>query len=85
MIKSKNLALLKSLLIDLKDSESAQDFLDSLLTPEELETLLMRLEIIKLLKQGYTQREVAQKLQVGIATVTRGAKEINKGHFAFIK
>ncbi len=85
MNKKQNLALLESFLIDIHDRKSAQEFLVSILTEEEIETLLMRLEIIKLLKQNFTQREVSQKLKVGIATVTRGAKEINKGHFAFIK
>ena len=34
-----------------------------------------------MLKTGVAQREISQKLGVGIATVTRGAKELKNKHF----
>ncbi|MBU0727309.1 trp operon repressor [Patescibacteria group bacterium] len=34
-----------------------------------------------MLKKGVSQRRIADKLGVGIATVTRGAKEIKKKNF----
>ncbi len=48
-------------------------FLKDLLTPAELEEIKRRLKIIKLLKQGLPQREVAKKLKIAIATITRGS------------
>lgn len=54
------------------------DFLEQILTPRELEEISHRYEILRLLEQGYTQRDIAAKLGVGIATVSRGARELKK-------
>ena len=67
--------------LDAKDAESLQEFLLGLFTPQELEQLNQRIEIVGLLKQGMPQREIADTLGVGIATVTRGAREIKMGRF----
>lgn len=56
-------------------------FLEGILTPQELTDISVRLQIVKLLKQGLPQREIADKLGVGVATVTRGSKEIQLGRF----
>ncbi|MEK7078928.1 MAG: Trp family transcriptional regulator [Patescibacteria group bacterium] len=61
-----------------------EDFLYGILTPQELEEIPVRLQIVKLLKKGIPQHEIAQKLGVGVATVTRGSKEIAKGRFSSI-
>ena len=58
-----------------------REFLQAILTPAEIKELPVRLEIIRLLKQGHSQREVAQALGVGIATVSRGARELKLGSF----
>lgn len=60
-------------------------FLKSLLTDEELHKIPRRLQIVKMLKSGMTQREIASKLGVSITTVTHGSIEIQKGHFKNIK
>lgn len=52
-------------------------FLSDLLTPRELEELGMRWQIFTLLEQGVPQREIAKRLGVGIATVTRGARVLS--------
>ena len=49
-------------------------FLKELLTESEIETLSKRWRILEMLKQGYTQREIAKELQVSLCKVTRGAK-----------
>jgi len=56
-----------------------QDFL----TPQELEDLVLRWEIIKLLHTGMPQREIAKQLGVAIGTVSRGARELKYGHNGF--
>ncbi|MBT3249941.1 MAG: transcriptional regulator [Candidatus Pacebacteria bacterium] len=68
-------------LLSIEDKKSMQNFLFGLLTKKELEDLPNRLQIIKMLKEGIPQREIAKKLGVGIATVTRGSKEIDRGTF----
>jgi TrpR family trp operon transcriptional repressor len=74
-----------SLITSLKTCNEAEELLGALLTPDELHTLAERWHIITLLLSGKTQREVQKQLGVGIATVTRGAKELKYGNGAFQK
>ena len=60
---------------------TVEDFLKGILTPKELLELPNRLKIIKMLKKGISHHDVAGKLRVGVATVTRGSKEIQNGRF----
>lgn len=53
--------------------------LEGLMTPAELHAISQRLQIIRLLKAGLSQREVAKRLGVGIATVTRGSRALQAG------
>jgi len=55
--------------------------LRAILTTKEMRDVSNRLEIVRLLKEGKTQREVSAELGVGIATVTRGSKALKKGVF----
>lgn len=68
--------------LSLKTKNEVREFLDGILTSKEREELAVRLQIIRLLKKKVPQHEIAAKLGVGIATVTRGSKEISKGNFA---
>ncbi|MEN9328742.1 MAG: hypothetical protein RI947_1550 [Candidatus Parcubacteria bacterium] len=76
---------LQTLITNLEHSTSQKvlkDFLVGILTPKEIEEIAVRIEIIKQLKKGIPQQQIAKKLQVGIATVTRGSKELQKGRFS---
>ena len=64
-----------------KSRAEMEDFLVGLLTPGELEQMTKRLQIVKRLKKGVRHREIADDLEVGIATVTRGSRELNRGRF----
>lgn len=67
--------------LEIKSEGEMRIFLEGILTPKELIELPTRLEIVKMLKSGVAQHTIAEKLGVGIATVTRGSKEIQKGKF----
>ncbi len=58
------------------------DFLKGILTPTELDELTTRLQIVKLLKKGLPHQEIARRLEVGVATVTRGSRELRLGRFS---
>lgn len=58
-----------------------QSFLKGILTPAEIKQFYFRVRVISMLKRGFTQREVACGLGVGIATVSRGARELQNGTF----
>lgn len=65
---------LVSLLADTKQHATLSNILHALLTDKELSELSNRLQIFALLAQGLPQRDIAKRLGVGIATVSRGAK-----------
>ncbi len=65
-----------------KTQEDMSDFLEGILTPKEILELSQRIEIVKKLKAGIPQRQIAQEVGVGIATVSRGSREISRGKFA---
>lgn len=78
---NKELDELIKTLLRIGSKEQMQDFLEGILTPKELLEIPNRLAIIKMLKSGVSQHEVANRLRVGISTVTRGSKELQKGRF----
>ncbi len=75
---------LVKIFLSLKTKQEVSKILDGLLTPKEREEIAMRLEIVKLLKKGVPHHEIASQLGVGVATVTRGSKEIAKGNFSLL-
>ncbi|MBN1957294.1 MAG: helix-turn-helix domain-containing protein [Desulfuromonadales bacterium] len=52
--------------------------LRELLTASELAEVTNRLQIFELLEQGVPQRQIADQLGVGIATVTRGSNALKQ-------
>jgi Trp operon repressor len=61
------------------------DLLEGLLTSKELAEIERRIQIVEMLKADVPQHEIAEKLSVGVSTVTRGSKELQNGHFSQIK
>jgi len=68
-----------------KSPREMSDFLKGILTPKELKEVTIRLQIVKMIKKGLPHHEIARRLGVGVATVTRGSREINAGRFKNIK
>lgn len=68
-----------------RDEELLEDFLLGLTTPNEREALVQRVEIIKRLLAGEAHHKIAEELGVGVATVTRGSKELASGRFRLLK
>ncbi len=72
-------------LLSIRNENDMDNFIRGLLTTKELEEIPTRLQIVKMLKKGIPQHEIAKTLGVGIATVTRGATEIKKGRFRTVQ
>lgn len=72
------------LLLSIRTKEDMENFLLGILTPKELEEIPTRLSIVKMLKKGFPQRKIAEELRVGVATVTRGSREIQMGRFRVV-
>ncbi len=67
--------------LKIKNKNLMENFLLGLFTPKELNEIPTRVQIIKMLKKGVSQKEISKKLGVGIATVTRGSNELKLGRF----
>lgn len=72
---------LSDVLVGIHDREDMIEFLRGLLTESELEEIATRVQIVKKLKAGVAQHAIAKEMGVGVATVTRGSKELQKGRF----
>ncbi len=65
-------------LLAVESREQLHQALEGLLSPSELVEISKRLQIFKLLKAGVPQRQIAETLGVGIATVTRGSRALKE-------
>lgn len=61
-----------------KDEQLLADFIKELLTPHEFDNIGVRWQIVKRLSKGEHHQIIAENLHVGIATVTRGSREMRK-------
>lgn len=79
----KEKSLIETIINISKDPVLLDAFLNDLFTPREYIEIKKRWEIIKMLDAGVNQHEISKKLGVGIATVTRGSRELSdpKGGF----
>ena len=75
--------LLRALTIAAEDSNTLLAFMEDILTPTELDELLLRWQIVRELEHGTSQRKISEKLGVSIATITRGSRMLRnpKGGF----
>jgi TrpR family trp operon transcriptional repressor len=73
------------LVYSIRDKTVLQDFLMSITTDSEREAFVKRIEIVKRLLTGEPQAQIAKELGVGIATVTRGSKELANGKFLALR
>jgi TrpR family trp operon transcriptional repressor len=76
---------LTDIIFTIKDRAVLEDFLLGLTTPKERMELVQRVEIIKRLLQNEPQAKIAKDLGVGVATVTRGSKELMQGRFKTLR
>ncbi len=69
----------------IRDKKVLEDFLFGVTTDKERAELTQRVEIVKRLVAGEPQQRIAADLGVGIATVTRGSKELSQGRFKVLR
>ena len=77
-MNSTNLKLLAKKIELLESIQDIESFLGLFLTSKEVATILTRIEIVRRLDAGETQRKIAGDLQVGIQTVSRGVKPLQE-------
>jgi len=83
-MQSEDLWLLVQEFLKANSKEKLENLLKGLLTPSEIQELAERFRIVRLLKKGVAQHEIAKRLNIGVATVTRGSKELKQGNFKYV-
>ncbi len=61
-----------------KDKQLLADFVREILTPREFDNLSVRWQIVKRLSRGEHHQAIAEDLHLGVATVTRGSREMRR-------
>ena len=70
---------LYTILAKVKDTKSIELFLQDLCTPQELESLATRWEVVRLLEEGLSYRKIHENCGASLATITRVAKSLKYG------
>lgn len=79
-IQSQHLNLtLEEALLSLKDSGELKLFLEDLCSKRELESLRERIQVVSLLYEKKTYRQISEELKASTTTVTRVAKCLKQG------
>ncbi len=60
-----------------------EDFLKSILTPNEISEVSSRWELVKQIDDGISQRKIAENLGLSLCKITRGSKELKKEKSSF--
>ena len=74
---------LYTVFLSLETPQEAEQFFTDIFTPQELETLTERWQLVCQLKEGIPQRQIAQNLGVAIATISRGSRQLQYGSGGF--
>ena len=74
---------ISSVLAATGDTQLIESFLVSILTPNELENIASRWELVKLIDGGVSQRKIAEQLGLSLCKITRGSRELKKQNSAF--
>lgn len=64
-------------------SEEAKMLLNDILTPQELDSLAERWQLIQSLHSGKPQREISKDLGISISKITRGSRMLQYGSGGF--
>ena len=83
-MQSEDLWLLVQEFTKANSKEKLENLLKGLLTPSEIQEFAQRIRLVRMLKEGIGQHEIAAKLKIGVATVTRGSKELQEGNFKYV-
>ena len=67
------------------DKNLLDKFFGCILSPKEYQEIITRLQIFKMIREGYTQRQIKDHLKIGLATVSRGTQEVKEHEIVFKK
>ena len=67
------------------DIEDVKKFFRGLFTPAEIKDFAERWLLVKELKKGTTQRQIAKDYNMSLCKITRGSKELKDPESAFVQ
>lgn len=68
-----------------ENAELLEAFISCLLTPAETADIASRWALVKALRNGMSQREIAKNLGVSLCKITRGSRELKKPSSGFLR
>ncbi|MBU9710236.1 YerC/YecD family TrpR-related protein [Evansella tamaricis] len=79
-LRGKELDQLFNAILSLKDLEECYQFFDDLCTMNEIQSLAQRLEVARMLMEGYTYQRIEKDTGASTATISRVKRCINYGN-----
>jgi Trp operon repressor len=74
---------LYELIASVKTAEEARLLLSDLLTPQEMDSMAERWQLVQLLAKDMPQRDISEKLGISISKITRGSRVMQHGTGGF--
>ncbi|MFC2170195.1 Trp family transcriptional regulator [Acidobacteriota bacterium] len=72
------MAEVAKVLSGIRDPELMEGLLRSVLTRNEVKEISGRWQLVKMLEEGYSQRQIARELGMSLCKITRGSRELKK-------
>ncbi|HZH59101.1 MAG TPA: YerC/YecD family TrpR-related protein [Metabacillus sp.] len=82
-LRGKELDQLFQSILSLKDLEECYRFFDDLCTVNEIQSLAQRLEVARMLREGYTYHKIETETGASTATISRVKRCLNYGNDAY--
>lgn len=82
-VPAKHYRELCELFASVENEKEADKLLQDILTPQEIDSVAERWQLVQELAKGTPQREVAEKLSVSISKITRGSRVLQYGSGGF--
>jgi TrpR-related protein YerC/YecD len=79
-LRGKTLDQLFEAILSLKDKEECYRFFDDLCTMGEIQSLAQRLEVARMLREGFTYHKIETETGASTATISRVKRCINYGN-----
>ncbi|MGM0876035.1 MAG: YerC/YecD family TrpR-related protein [Bacillota bacterium] len=82
-LRGKELDQLFESVLSLKDLEECYRFFDDLCTVNEIQSLAQRLEVARMLREGFTYHKIETETGASTATISRVKRCLNYGNDAY--
>ncbi|MCP3029991.1 YerC/YecD family TrpR-related protein [Halobacillus sp. A1] len=82
-LRGKTLDQLFEAILSLKDVEECYEFFDDLATMNEVQSLAQRLEVARMLREGFTYHKIETETGASTATISRVKRCLNYGNDAY--